>query len=323
MYGAFIVILQVYSGRLLILGILIMEISNPLLQTINILNLVISKKKITKNHILISLVLKSSHMTLFIFTRFIWYSYVMTQAIFIYGASIHIIILCSLIALISIGLLPELIKDLRKTRKNYQNPQNISYEQVNVISSGNEDDINLTGLHMTMQDQYEHVITTSKKSVIHFFVAGAVYSFFHTNRMSVYLLYAEEFNPSTLQIAFLLYGEEFWNGIACLIYGALANQYGYDRLLICLLVLQCIAVGLESIATSFYVLFAGIILGQVGITYIVFGYIAWILPHKQATRYTSYFYATFMATYLIGPISAGIVSYYVSNSLVESVSNHN
>eukprot|EP01083_Nonionella_stella_P150874 481290_1 len=42
------------------------------------------------------------------------------------------------------------------------------------------------------------------------------------------VLYAEEFNPTAAQIALLLYGIKFWNGIASLLYSALANQYGYD-----------------------------------------------------------------------------------------------
>ena len=64
-----------------------------------------------------------------------------------------------------------------------------------------------------------------------------------------------EFHPSALEIAVLLYGYNFWNGIACLIYGALANQYGYDKMLVLLLSLQCISIGLEALAPSFYVLF--------------------------------------------------------------------
>eukprot|EP01083_Nonionella_stella_P040246 109347_1 len=60
-------------------------------------------------------------------------------------------------------------------------------------------------------------------------------------------------------------------------------------------------------ATNFWVLFAGASLGQVSITYIVFGYIAWILPHEAATTYTSY---------LIGPMSAGFISFYLSNRMV-------
>eukprot|EP01083_Nonionella_stella_P040245 109344_1 len=130
------------------------------------------------------------------------------------------------------------------------------------------------------------------------------------------VLYAEEFNPTAAQIALLLYGIKFWNDIASLLYSALANQYGYDVVLTLLLLLQCVAVLLESIATNFWVLFAGASLGQVSITYIVFGYIAWILPHEAATTYTSYFYGTFMVSYLIGPMSAGFISFYLSNRMV-------
>eukprot|EP01083_Nonionella_stella_P266466 901396_1 len=166
-----------------------------------------------------------------------------------------------------------------------------------------------------MEEQYRNVLSLSKKSAMQFFVAGTVYTFFHTNRMAIYLLYAEEFNTTQLQIVLLLYGSNFWNGCASLLYGALANQYGYDVMLSLLLVLQCTAVLLESIASSFWVLFVGIMLGQVAITYIVFGYIAWILPHDAATAYTSYYYAVFMIAYLIGPMSAGFVSFYLTNRM--------
>ena len=198
--------------------------------------------------------------------------------------------------------------------KSYKQ-QDIAYSKVNVestVSELDDEDVEISITHRV--EQYEHALNVSKKSVIRYFVAGTCYSFFHTNRMSIYVLYAEELGSSRLQIALLMYSYPFWCGIAVLLYGVLANKYGYDTMLIMLLLLQAIAVLLEAVAAEFYVLFAGIMLGQIGLIWIILGYIAWILPHKVATKYTSYYYATYVFGYLIGPSSAGFVSYLVSNS---------
>ena len=71
-----------------------------------------------------------------------------------------------------------------------------------------------------------------------------------------------------------------------------------------------------SIAFNFCILFIGIMIGQVSISYVVMGYVSWILPQKDAKMYTSYYYAAWSSVELFGPLSAGFVSYYISNRMV-------
>eukprot|EP01083_Nonionella_stella_P125458 379475_1 len=166
------------------------------------------------------------------------------------------------------------------------------------------------------EHQYNEILHQSKKSVIQFLIAGIAYNFFQSNRTSILLLYAEEFSATPWQIAMLLNGKEVCCGIASLVYSTLANQWGYDTILTFVLLLQFIAVFSEAIAQSFSVLFIGTTLGQVAIPFIVFGYIPWILPHSDATRYIAYYYGTATGGVLLGPLSAGFVSYYLSNRTV-------
>ena len=86
-------------------------------------------------------------------------------------------------------------------------------------------------------------------------------------------------------------------------------------MIVIVLLIQCIAVLLESLATSFWTLFVGTMMAQVATTYIVFAAIAWLLPSRDATSYTSYFVAFFMTSYLLGPAVAGIVAYYSTYSM--------
>eukprot|EP01083_Nonionella_stella_P125459 379478_1 len=169
---------------------------------------------------------------------------------------------------------------------------------------------------LVTEHQYKEILHQSKKSVIQFFIAGIAYNFFQSNRTSILLLYAEEFSATPWQIAMLLNGKEVCCGIASLVYSTLANQWGYDTILTFVLLLQFIAVFSEAIAQSFSVLFIGTTLGQVAIPFIVFGYIPWILPHSDATRYIAYYYGTATGGVLLGPLSAGFVSYYLSNRTV-------
>eukprot|EP01083_Nonionella_stella_P030505 83597_1 len=139
--------------------------------------------------------------------------------------------------------------------------------------------------------------------------------------MAVYVIYAEQFSSDFEAIAALLYALYFWNGLASLLYSSLANEWLYDRVMILLLVLQFTAALLESLAQSFAFLFIGAILSQVSIGYVTLGYIAWILPHEHAAIYTSYFYGIVTASYLIGPISAGLVSFYISTRMHAYLTN--
>ena len=173
---------------------------------------------------------------------------------------------------------------------------------------------------VTKQDDkhqlYRDVLQESIKSVKYYFICGAITAYLHTNRVSIYVLYADEFNPSSLQLSLLLYGFNFWNGIAALLYSNMANMYGYDRMISILLLIQLIGVGLEAFATSFTMLFIGIIIAQIALAWIIIAYISWILPLKQSKRYISYFYTFFMIMFLLGPITAGFISYYLSNRMI-------
>eukprot|EP01084_Bolivina_argentea_P167479 290659_1 len=135
-------------------------------------------------------------------------------------------------------------------------------------------------------EEYNHILRNSTSTIKKCFLLGIVYAFFHTNRVSIYFLYANEFNPTSSQLYLLLYGFPFWNGIASLLYASLCNQYGYDIILIMLTILQCIGVFLESIASNFWMLFCGVIIAQIALNPIILAYIAWMLPLKTAKEYT-------------------------------------
>eukprot|EP01083_Nonionella_stella_P074038 200622_1 len=158
---------------------------------------------------------------------------------------------------------------------------------------------------LVTEHQYHEILQQSKKSVIQFFISGALNSFFEANRTAVLLLYADEFSATPWQNALLLNGMNVSAGIASLVYSTLANQWGYDTIATFMLLLRFIALCLEAIAQSFSVLFIGAILGQVALSSIVLGYIPWILPHSDATRHTAYFYSAMTVSYLLGPLSAG------------------
>eukprot|EP01084_Bolivina_argentea_P156440 272641_1 len=317
--GIFVV--AAYSGPIYIIALFLNEITNPLLHVNNIRNR--SKdhsKATTKSEHVIDILIKSLYLLLLVIARFVILGHIIYQVIFVYECSIYLKIIGSLVIILTIVLLPGLIKDILKTYNKYKNSLRYSVVGLDSDNSTVEMATEMMGIvdqdHQLDSIEYLNALSCAKHSVIQCFVAGTVYSFFHTNRMAIYVLYAEEFHPTTFQITLLLYGFNFWNGIAALLYSSLANQYGYDLFLVLLLVLQCIAVFLESVTNSFYLLFTAIMIGQVSITYIVLGYIAWILPEKHAKTYTAYFYATFMVSYLIGPMSAGFVSFYLSNRTV-------
>eukprot|EP01083_Nonionella_stella_P139812 427287_1 len=302
-------IVTVYSGKLCTTSLFLSEISNPLLHGNNLKNkfVPLDDQTMSKDFLARNIKIKLIYIITFSIARFMILPHILYQIMFVFECTIYIQIVGVLLIVLSIVLLPSLLKDLRKTYRKYKD--NITDPNAMVPQ---QSDRSPSPIQKPIDEHYDEVLSLSKRSVTHFFVAGTVYSFFNTTRMAIYVLYAEGFDPSPQQIALLLYGFTFWNGVASLLYSALANQYGYDVILTLLLLLQSIAVLLESIAQSFFVLFIGAMLSQVAITYIVFGYIAWILPHEAAATYTSYFYGAFMVSYLIGPACAGFVSFYVS-----------
>ena len=126
----------------------------------------------------------------------------------------------------------------------------------------------------TKGNAYEETLTASKRTVAHLFVSGIVYSFFNMSRLSIYILYADSLGANSTQLALLLYCSWFWSGITTLLYASMGNKWGYDTMLVALLILQCIAVLMEALAQSFWVLFVGTMTGQVGIFYVLLAAIA-------------------------------------------------
>ena len=188
-------------------------------------------------------------------------------------------------------------------------------EDGSVIDVESETDIFLqdTG---NEKELYDQVLEETINSVKKYFFCGAVCGYLHTNRVAIYVLYANEFKPTPFQLSLLLYAFNFWNGIAALLYSSMGNKYGYDKIIVIVLFIQCIGVGLEAFAISFSMLFIGILLSQIALAWIIVSYIAFILPLSVAKHYTSYFYSYFMASFLLGPATAGFISYYLSNQMI-------
>ena len=224
--GRIIIITLIHSGFIIVILLFCNQITDPILHINNIRNgLLNPAQTISKGTALTDLIIKSVYITGFAITRFIILSVLFFQVIFIYEASVIIIIYGIIVEMGFIYLFITLISDLIQTWSKYK--QSTAYSQVNEITETEQEEFNID--EDNKHDAYENVLKLSKQSVMQFFMAGVVYSFFHTNRMSVYVLYANEFGPTSLQIAFLLYGSNFWNGMACIIYGAMANVYGYDK----------------------------------------------------------------------------------------------
>eukprot|EP01084_Bolivina_argentea_P194065 332934_1 len=184
------------------------------------------------------------------------------------------------------------------------------------IKTENTDIQNPTNKNEAKVEMYNKILSKSILSVKHCMLLGILYSFFHSGRASIYILYANQFNPPPIGLYFLLYGFCFWNGVASLLYCNIGNQYGYDWTLMINLLLQCIGVLLESLSINFWMLFVGIITAQVSRTTLIMAYMQWILPLKYSKRYTSYCYTAITLSYLLGSSLSGIISYFVSYRMV-------
>ena len=120
-------------------------------------------------------------------------------------------------------------------------------------------------------------------------------------------------NPSN--IAWVLYGGTMFSGVSALFYSSVADYVGYDKMMIIILLLKCIGVLLECIGIDFSLLIIGYFLTALAI-YVCLSYISWILPHKYAVQYTSYFYAAYFLSYLSGAMIGSILSYYFNYRLI-------
>ena len=82
-----------------------------------------------------------------------------------------------------------IVHNLAKSYNSYHDSQNIQYDQVDVTSPAETDTETCDEEVMYGEDpceskevEYQSILASSKKSVIHFFVAGAVYVFFKSTR---------------------------------------------------------------------------------------------------------------------------------------------
>ena len=166
-------------------------------------------------------------------------------------------------------------------------------------------------------EAHEKVLTESKKSVLWFMFCALFTAFLRSSRTNVWILYARVFYTETSSnIAWVLYGGTMFSGISALFYSSVADYVGYDKMMLIILFLKCIGVLLECIGIDFSLLIIGYFLTALAILYVCLSYISWILPHKYAVQYTSYFYAAYFLSYLSGAMIGSILSYYFNYRLI-------
>ena len=166
-------------------------------------------------------------------------------------------------------------------------------------------------------DHHEKVLWESKKSVGYFVVCALFTSFLRSSRTNVWILYARVFYlEDSDNIAWVLYGGTMFSGISALFYSSVADYIGYDRMMVILLGLKCIGVLLECVGIDFSLLIIGYLLTALAVLYVCLSYISWILPHRYAGQYTSYFYAAYFLSYLSGAMIGSILSYYANYRLI-------
>eukprot|EP01084_Bolivina_argentea_P134060 236536_1 len=165
--------------------------------------------------------------------------------------------------------------------------------------------------------RHEAILQESKSTVTYFIVCALFTSFLRSSRTNVWILYARVFYLETsTNIAWVLYGGTMFSGISALFYSSVADYIGYDKMMVILLLLKCIGVLLECIGIDFSLLIIGYLLTSLAILYVCLSYISWILPHKHAVLYTSYFYAAYFLSYLSGAMIGSILSYYFNYRLI-------
>eukprot|EP01083_Nonionella_stella_P185186 674522_1 len=144
-------------------------------------------------------------------------------------------------------------------------------------------------------------------------ISGLCSSFSHSSRLAILYLYAREFDDATEQgIAWVLWAGTLSLGLAGLFYPCLADVIGYDLAIMIKLIIRCIGIFGECISMNFIFLSVFYVVSQVAITAVSLAYIAWILPHDTAVKYTSYFFCGYALFYLAGPIISGILSHFMS-----------
>eukprot|EP01084_Bolivina_argentea_P200194 342366_1 len=165
--------------------------------------------------------------------------------------------------------------------------------------------------------EHEIILEESKKTVLFFIVCALFTSFLRSSRTNVWILYARIFYLETsTNIAWVLYGGTMFSGVSALFYSSVADYIGYDKMMVIVLGLKCIGVLLECIGIDFSLLIIGYLLTALAILYVCLSYISWILPHKYAVTYTSYFYAAYFLSYLSGAMIGSILSYYFNYRLI-------
>eukprot|EP01083_Nonionella_stella_P256404 878868_1 len=144
-------------------------------------------------------------------------------------------------------------------------------------------------------------------------VSGLFASFSYSSRFAIWYLYAREFDDATEHgIALVLWAGIFSLAIVGSFYSCLGDVIGYDVALMVKLIIRCIGIFCECIATNFVFLSVFYVISQVQIAGISLAYIAWILPPDEAVKYTNYYYSGFAIFYITGPIFAGILSHFMT-----------
>ena len=162
-------------------------------------------------------------------------------------------------------------------------------------------------------EKAQEILQDSIKAIKYVMICAVISDFTYSSTFSVWYLYASDFGDSTpISIVWLLYGGFFTICIAGLLYPCFSDSIGYDKTIILMLFVSTIGILGQSLASNFLILSSFFIISQVDTLAIALAYIAWILPHKYAVKYTSYLYSLMFIGYLSGPILAGLITYYVN-----------
>eukprot|EP01084_Bolivina_argentea_P064259 117226_1 len=154
----------------------------------------------------------------------------------------------------------------------------------------------------------KETIERTNKSVQYFFIISAFSSFLYASRTTIWIQYANEFQDSSKNmISYILLTDSIFIAIAGILFCSLGDCIGFDKSITFKLLLICIGCILESIATDFKILCIGFLISQTATLYVAMGYIAWILPVKNAKIQTNLLYAAASIAYLIGPLFSGIL----------------
>eukprot|EP01084_Bolivina_argentea_P271052 461076_1 len=173
----------------------------------------------------------------------------------------------------------------RNTTKDHLIPKLDSSYNISMTDKNNE-------IITINNNNYDSILSESKRLILCMFVLGATSLFIESSCQIIWLLYAQsgEFNAniSHKQTKWVLSIAMLWRGLSSLIYSSLSNKYGYDKGSILLLSLNVFSIFIQCITHNFVILSIAFCLSQCTVTIIVYAAIAWLLPHNNAIKYTTY-----------------------------------